>query len=243
MSAERAVKSAKPAAEIAAAFAHVDTWIFDLDNTLYPAHSNLFGQIDDRIRAFVARLLDISHDDAHRVQKDLYHRYGTSLRGLMTEHGIAPDDVLEYVHDIDQSILAPDPQLAAAIAALPGRRFIMTNGTTAHAAKTAARLGIAEHFDDIFDIVAADLIPKPNAVAYDRFFQLHGIQPTRAAMFEDLARNLAVPHASGMRTVLILPQGTREVFRDAWEIGGAEEPHVDYATDDLAGFLARLRPA
>ena len=119
----------RPTVDLPAAFGHVTTWIFDLDNTLYPAHTNLFRQIDDRIRTFVARLLDLSHDDAQRVQKDLYHRYGTSLRGLMTEHGIAPDDFLEYVHDIDHSVLAPDPALAAAIAALPGRRFIMTNGT------------------------------------------------------------------------------------------------------------------
>jgi len=221
----------------AKAFAHVDTWVFDLDNTLYPSHSNLFGQIDDRIRDFVARLLKISHDDAHRIQKDLYIRYGTSLRGLMTEHGIEPDDFLDYVHDIDHSVLEPDPDLARAIARLPGRRFIMTNGSRMHAEKTAARLGITDQFEGIFDIVAAGLIPKPNVAAYTTFFQLHGIDPKRAAMFEDLARNLAVPHASGMKTVLILPQGTRDVFRDAWEIEGDKEPHVDFTTDDLAGFL------
>ncbi len=218
-------------------FAHVDTWVFDLDNTLYPSHSNLFGQIDDRIRDFVARLLSISHADAHAIQKDLYIRYGTSLRGLMVEHGIEPDEFLDYVHDIDHSVLAPDPVLGAAIARLPGRRFIMTNGSKRHAEKTAAALGITEHFEAIFDIVAADLIPKPNPEAYATFFKLHGIEPKRAAMFEDLARNLAIPHANGMKTVLILPQGTREVFRDAWEMEGEKEPHVDYTTDDLAAFL------
>ncbi len=232
--------SSPPGSSRTGAFAHVDTWIFDLDNTLYPSHSNLFRQIDDRIRDFVARALGLDHEAAHAIQKDLYRRYGTSLRGLMTEHGVEPDAFLDYVHDIDHSILAPDPQLADAIAGLPGRRFIMTNGTRAHAEKTAARLGITEHFDDIFDIVAADLIPKPSVEAYSTFFQLHGITPATSAMFEDLAHNLAVPHAAGMKTVLILPKGIGEAFRDAFEADGQLEPHVDFSTDDLAGFLTAL---
>lgn len=221
-------------------FGHVDTWIFDLDNTLYPAHSNLFGQIDERIRDYVARILSLSPEDAGRIQKEYYHRYGTSLRGLMLEHDVSPDGFLEYVHDIDHSVIAPDPALGAAIERLPGRKFIMTNGTRRHAEKTAERLGITGQFDDIFDIVAMDLIPKPHQSSYDKFLALHAIAGPRAAMFEDLARNLAVPHALGMRTVLVVPQGTREVFRDAWELDGAQDPHVEFVTDDLAAFLDRI---
>lgn len=221
-------------------FAHVGTWIFDLDNTLYPAHSNLFAQIDTKIRDYVQRLLNTTHEDAHRVQRDYYKRYGTTLRGLMTEHGISPDEFLDYVHDIDHSALEPDLRLGAAIARLPGRRFIMTNGSRKHAEKTAARLGITQHFDDIFDIVAADLQPKPQRVAYDLCLARHAIEPKTAAMFEDLARNLEVPHALGMRTVLVVPNGTREVFRDAWELEGRADPHIEHVTDNLAVFLETI---
>jgi len=222
------------------AFARVDTWIFDLDNTLYPPHTDLFAQVDQRMGDYVAALLDLERDAAHRLQKDYYRKYGTTLRGLMIEHGINPDGFLEFVHDIDHSRVEEDPRLAEAIEALPGRRFIMTNGTVAHARAVADRLGIHDHFEDIFDIVAADLVPKPQAETYARFWEKHGIDPSRAAMFEDLARNLEVPHKAGMRTVLVVPEGTREVFREDWEMEGRTAPHVEYVTDDLAVFLRRL---
>lgn len=221
-------------------FEGVEAWVFDLDNTLYPAHTNLFAQVDVRIRDYVARLLDVELEVANEIQKDYYHRYGTTLRGLMDERGIAPDDFLAYVHDIDHSVVEPDPALDAALEALPGRKFIFTNGSRSHAEKTAARLGISGRFEDIFDIVAADLTPKPNRETYDRFLALTGVSPARAAMFEDLSRNLAVPHRLGMRTVLVVPQGTREVFREAWEMEGDDAPHVEFVTEDLAGFLAAV---
>lgn len=221
-------------------FEGVEAWVFDLDNTLYPAHTNLFAQVDVRIRDFVARVLGIAPEVAMEVQKDYYRRYGTTLRGLMEEHGITPDGFLEYVHDIDHSVVAPDPALAAALARLPGRRYIFTNGSRRHAEKTAAQLGVEAQFEDIFDIVSAGLLPKPNREAYDLFMARTGVSPVRAAMFEDLSRNLAVPHALGMRTVLVVPQGTREVFREAWEMEGDESPHVEFVTDDLAGFVAAV---
>jgi len=224
-------------------FKGVEAWVFDLDNTLYPAHTNLFAQVDVRIRDFVARLLDLSPETAMDVQKDYYRRYGTTLRGLMEEHGITPDGFLEYVHDIDHSVVAPDPALGDALGALPGKKFIFTNGSRRHAEKTAARLGVDGHFDDIFDIVSAGLLPKPNREAYDLFLGATGVTPGRAAMFEDLSRNLAVPHGLGMRTVLVVPQGTREVFREAWELEGEESPHVDFVTDDLPGFVAAVAGA
>ncbi|MBJ3775379.1 pyrimidine 5'-nucleotidase [Acuticoccus mangrovi] len=221
-------------------FRDVDTWIFDLDNTLYPAHTNLFAQVDERMSEYVAGLLNLERDAAHSLQKDYYRRYGTTLRGLMLEHGINPDGFLEFVHDIDHSKVVPDDRLAAAVEALPGRRFIMTNGTVAHARAIAERLGVHHHFEDIFDIVAADLVPKPHADTYARFWDRHAIDPTHSAMFEDLSRNLAVPHENGMRTVLVVPEGTREVFREDWELEGRNAPHVEYVTDDLAGFLQRI---
>lgn len=219
------------------AFTGVEAWVFDLDNTLYPAHVNLFAQIDKRISEYIAKLLSMDEVTARIRQKEYYRDYGTTLRGLMLEHQIEPDDFLAYVHDIDYSPVQPDPKLGKAIAALPGRKFIFTNGDRPHAERTAAALGITDHFEDIFDIVAAGLMPKPNRETYELFLKQTGVAPARAAMFEDLTRNLLVPHKLGMRTVLIVPQGTREVFREAWEMEGQDAPHVDFATDDLGGFL------
>jgi putative hydrolase of the HAD superfamily len=218
-------------------FAAVDAWVFDLDNTLYPRHVALFTQIDRRIHEYVARLLDLPVEEARAVQKSYYQRYGTTLRGLMEEHGIKPDDFLEYVHDIDHSPVTPDARLGAAIERLPGRKFILTNGSRPHAEKVAERLGITRHFDDIFDIVRSELLPKPHAATYDRFVAATGIVPAKAAMFEDLARNLAVPHTLGMATVLIAPTGTEQVLTEDWEMEGRDAPHVDFVTDDLAHFL------
>jgi putative hydrolase of the HAD superfamily len=222
-------------------FSHVDTWVFDLDNTLYPHHLNLWQQVDERIREYVARFLDVGREEAFRVQKDYYRRYGTTMRGLMTEHGLDPDDFLDFVHEIDHSPLTPDAALGAAIEALPGRKLILTNGTRKHAEAVTRRLAIEHHFEGVFDIVAAELEPKPAPQTYDRFLKAHGVDPAKSAMFEDLARNLAVPHALGMTTVLVVPHGTREVFRESWELEGRGEAHVDHVTEDLAGFLQGIR--
>ena len=218
-------------------FSHVDTWVFDLDNTLYPHHLNLWQQVDNRIRDYIARFLDIAHEDAFKLQKDYYKRYGTSMRGLMTEHGMKPDDFLDFVHEIDHSPLLPNPALGAALEALPGRKLILTNGTRKHADAVMKRLDIHSHFEGVFGIVEAELEPKPSAKTYERFLARHGVDPTRSAMFEDLARNLSVPHALGMTTVLVVPEGTREVFREDWELEGRDAAHVDYVTEDLTGFL------
>jgi putative hydrolase of the HAD superfamily len=199
-------------------FAGVDTWVFDLDNTLYPHHLNLWHQVDVRIRDFVAAFLKVAHEDAFRLQKEYYKRYGTTMRGLMAEHGLDPDEFLDYVHQIDHSPLTPNPALGAALARLPGRKLILTNGTRQHADAVTRRLAIHEHFDDVFDIVAAELEPKPLAQTYDRFLARHNVDPHMAAMFEDLARNLVVPHQLGMTTILVVPDGSKEVVREDWEL-------------------------
>jgi putative hydrolase of the HAD superfamily len=222
------------------AFDRVDTWVFDLDNTLYPHHLNLWQQVDERIRDYIADFLKVTREEAFRVQKDYYKRYGTSMRGLMTEHGMKPDDFLDFVHQIDHSPLSPNAALGAAIERLPGRKLILTNGTRRHADAVLARLELDRHFEDVFDIIAAELEPKPSPQTYDRFLAAHGVDAGKAAMFEDLARNLAVPHALGMTTVLVVPEHTREVFREGWELEGRDAPHVDHVTDDLAGFLQRI---
>ncbi|HEY7242709.1 MAG TPA: pyrimidine 5'-nucleotidase [Xanthobacteraceae bacterium] len=222
------------------AFGHVDIWIFDLDNTLYPHSVKLWQQVDERIRDYIADFLKVSHEQAFRLQKDYYRRYGTSMRGLMTEHGMEPDDFLDFVHRIDHSPLEPNPALGEAIEKLAGRKVILTNGTRRHAEAVLARLQIERHFQEVFDIVAAELEPKPSPQTYDRFIRSLDVDPARAAMFEDLARNLAVPHALGMTTVLVVPEHSREVFREDWELEGRDAPHVDHVTDDLTAFLEAI---
>jgi putative hydrolase of the HAD superfamily len=233
----------RPSSRKPPGFGGVQTWVFDLDNTLYPHHLNLWQQVDDRIRAFIANFLKVPHEQAFLIQKDYYKRYGTTMRGLMTEHGLKPDDYLEFVHQIDHSPLTPNPALGAAIEKLKGRKLILTNGTRKHADAVMRRLEIRQHFEDVFDIAAANLDPKPLPQVYERFLKRHDVDPRQAAMFEDLARNLEVPHALGMVTVLVVPEAQREVFREGWELEGRDAPHVDYATDDLAGFLDRVMQA
>ncbi len=234
----------RPSTVSARAFGGIDTWIFDLDNTLYPPHSNLFAQVDARMGAFIADLLGIDVAAAKRLQKDYYRDYGTTLRGLMTVHGIDPHDFLAFVHDIDHSPIEPDPALGSALSLLEGRKFVLTNGSRAHAEKIIGKLGIEGHFEDLFDIIAADFEPKPARPPYDRFVARHGIDPARAAMFEDLPRNLTVPKALGMQTVLVVAR--QEVsdetvdFRQRWETDVEEPETIDHVTDDLADFLATI---
>ena len=222
-------------------FAHVTDWVFDLDNTLYPPHSNLFAQVDRKMGEFISTLLGVDPVEAKAIQKRFYREYGTTMRGLMSVHGVDPHEFLAYVHDIDHSPIEPDPALGAALSLLPGRKFVLTNGSRAHAQSVVARLGIESHFEDMFDIIAADFEPKPARPPYDRFVARYGIDPARAAMFEDLPRNLEVPRTLGMRTVLVVakPDTPAETlaYRQRWETEVGEGGYIDHVTDDLADFL------
>ncbi len=221
---------------------HVDTWIFDLDNTLYPAECQLFAQIDRRMTAFMEARLGLAPDEARRRQKQFYADYGTTLSGLMIEHGVAPGDFLGYVHDIDVTAVPANPELAERIANLPGRRLVFTNGSVAHAENVMNQLGVAALFDDIFDIAAAGFTPKPKRAAYDLFVNRYGVAPARAAMFEDLAQNLAEPHALGMTTVLVCSQAewlNDEPAGKRPARPGDVHEHVHHVTDDLTTFLGR----
>ncbi len=221
-------------------FAHVTEWVFDMDNTLYPHRVNLFSQIDRNMTAFVADLLQMEPADAKLLQKQYYRDHGTTLKGLMVHHGIDPNDFLQKAHAIDYNVIPPDPALGDAIKALPGRKFIFTNGTVVHAQMAARALGILDHFDDIFDIVAADYVPKPAGATYDKFMSLNRVDTRHAAMFEDLPRNLTVPKALGMKTVLLVPQNFEYEFAEAWEQSEDGNADIDFVTEDLAGFLRRL---
>ncbi len=221
-------------------FAHVDTWVFDLDNTLYPHEARVWPQVDARITLFVTELFGLDGLSARALQKYYYHRYGTTLKGLMRENDIKPDDFLDFVHHIDLAALEPDPALGQAIADLPGRKLILTNGTIKHAENIAGKLGILDKFDGLFGIIEAGFTPKPERATFDQFFARHGVDPTRAAMFEDIEKNLIVPHDVGMKTVLILPK-TPDPFREAWEQAAIDAGHVHHITSDLTGFLRAVR--
>jgi putative hydrolase of the HAD superfamily len=221
----------------------VDTWVFDLDNTLYPADCDLWPKIDQRITLYLADIFGLDGLSSRALQKYYYERYGTTLRGLMEELGIGADDFLAFTHDIDRSSLLPNPSLASAITALPGRKLILTNGSREHALATARALGLGAMFDDIFDIADADFVPKPAAQTYERFFERYEVDPVRAVIFDDLARNLIVPHKRGMTTVLVVPQPGQGDYREAFEIAReTAASSIDFTTSDLARFLNGLVP-
>jgi putative hydrolase of the HAD superfamily len=209
------------------AFASVTTWVFDLDNTLYPPHMRLFDQIEVRMTDWVMRALQVDRARADHLRAHYWATYGTTLAGLMTEHGVDPGPYLDEVHDIDFSVLAPDPALSQAIAALPGRKIVYTNGCRPYAEKVIAARGLSDRFDAVYGVEHARFHPKPAAEAFATVFGLDGLEPARAAMFEDDSRNLLVPHALGMRTVHVAPEAD-------------PAPHIHHHTSDLADFLVRL---
>lgn len=205
----------------------IDTWVFDLDNTLYDPRVRLFDQIERRMTAFMVERLGIVAEDADRLRRAYWAEHGTTTAGLVRHHGVDPAPFLAFTHDIDFSGLAPDPALRAAIAALPGRRVVHTNGPLTYALRVLEGLNLADLFDGVFGIEAAGHAPKPEAESYDAVHAAAKVTPERAVMFEDDPRNLAVPHARGMGTVLV---GARAI----------EGPHIDHHTADLAGFLTQV---
>lgn len=212
---------------------HIEAWVFDLDNTLYPASSNLFAEIDRRMGEFIASELRVDAVEARRIQKDYFRDFGTTLRGLMINHAIEPTLFLEYVHAIDVSILSPDPALEAALSRLAGPKIVFTNGSLRHAETVMDRLGIAHHFEGIFDIAAAKYISKPDPAAYRALVDRHALAPAATAIFEDLTRNLAPAAAMGMTTVWV-----RNVSPWSEVVTHAETPaHVHHETEDLVAWL------
>jgi putative hydrolase of the HAD superfamily len=216
--------------------AEIETWIFDLDNTLYPASCRLFDQIHDRMQCFIAERLELSLEDALAVQKSYFRRYGTTMRGLMTVNRVDPHEFLAYVHDVDLSCVPDDPLLAGALAALPGRKLVHTNGSVAHAERLLAHLDITRSFSGIVDIAAAGFEPKPALAGYHELLRRHAVLPETALMVEDMAKNLVPAAGLGMTTAWL--RGTVD-----WAVAGAEGGHIDYVVDDLGAFLAAAAPA
>ncbi|MHA6325703.1 pyrimidine 5'-nucleotidase [Roseivivax sp. CAU 1753] len=210
------------------AFSHIRHWVFDLDNTLYPPEARLFDQIEVRMTDWVMRELGVDQPEANRLRKVYWAEYGTTLAGLMQLHGVDPEGYLHDVHDISFAPLTADPVLAGRIAALPGRRIVYTNGSAPYATRVLEARGLGGLFDAVYGVEHADFMPKPQRSAFEAVFSRDGTDPARAAMFEDDPRNLAAPHAMGMRTVHVAPEALAA-------------PHIHHHTADLSDFLARLR--
>lgn len=220
-------------------FRHVNVWVFDLDNTLYPPESRVFAQIEKRMTLFVQEFLALDYEEARRVQKTYYREHGTTLGGLMRVHGVDPEEYLAFVHDIDLSILEADTRLAGAIANLPGRRFVFTNGCRHHANRVLERLALSHLFEEHWDIRTIAYCPKPDPESYRAVFSRVNASPGRTAFFDDIPRNLVPAHVLGCTTVLV-----HNVF--GWSRQGPEQPevrpeHLDYETADLRGFLEEIR--
>ena len=213
--------------------ATITDWVFDLDNTLYPARSNLFVQVAEKMTAFIQDRFSLDRHDAKALQRDLFRRHGTTLRGLMTEHAVDPIPFLDFVHDIDVTPVDPSPRLNVLLERLPGRKLIFTNGSVPHAERVMDRLGVTAHFDHIHDIVAAEFTPKPDPAPYDALLRDTGLTPTTAVMIEDMAKNLAPAHALGMKTVWLKTDYD-------WAKAGAQEPHVHHVAEDLISFLETI---
>lgn len=216
-------------------------WIFDLDNTLYPPEQDLFAKVDVRMTEFIQSRLNLSQEDAFLIQKRYWKEYGTTLSGLMQQHQLSPDDFLDFVHDIDVSQLSPDPELDLALSELNGVKYIFTNGTTQHAENVSRQLGIRHHFEDIFDIRAADYIPKPQKPAYEKMITHFGINPAEAIFFEDMARNLPPAAELGLKTVWVRPALAPDAPDHAHISHEQSDTHqFDFVIDALAPFLQKL---
>ena len=215
-------------------------WVFDLDNTLYPAECDLFAEIDQRMTDFVARFLRLPRDEARAVQKQYYAEHGTTLNGLMSMHGMPPDEFLAHVHEIDLSPLPKTPDLASAIAALPGHKYVYTNGSRGHATRVTDHMGLGDVFDGQFAIEDSQFVPKPNLASYQAFLEQFDLDASQAVFFEDMARNLLPAKEMGFATVLV--QSDKDWSHEPASarpagIGDDLPPHIDYVTRDLTQFV------
>ena len=212
---------------------HVEFWIFDLDNTLYPAQCRLFDQVERRIGLYIEQLLNLDRETARALQKQYFREHTTTLKGLMVNHGVDPGHFLDFVHQIDVTGVTADSALDRALEALPGKKLIYTNGSVAHARNVMARLGINRHFADIFDIAASNYDPKPSTASFARLIEEHGIAPKRAVMLDDMPRNLKPAADLGMTTVLISTHSE-------WAQPAGDEDYIHHTTERLADWLAAL---
>jgi putative hydrolase of the HAD superfamily len=221
------------AARVVPEFRHVRDWVFDLDNCLYPASTGLFALIDERMGAYIQRLLDCDPVEARRVQKAHFHEHGTTLAGLMKEHGVDPQDFLNDVHDIPLDCVKADERLAAALGRLPGRRFVFTNGDAPYAWRVLEAIGVRDRFDDLHDIHASELRPKPNPHGYELLCKRFGIDPKHALLVDDMAQNLKPAKALGMTTVWVDNGSERGSH-------SADDSYIDHRIEDVGEWLESI---
>lgn len=214
-----------------------DCWVFDLDNTLYPASNGLMAEVSARMTQFVANVLGVAADAALVEQKQLFRKHGTTLRGLMEKYAVDPCSFLDFVHQVDYDQVEPSPSLASALLALPGRKFIFTNASTAHAERVLDRLGIIQQFEGVFDVAAASWQPKPHPTAYQTLVDQHQITPSRTVMVEDIAPNLEPAATLGMTTVWLHHD---DAVAPAWTLPSGSSDYVDHKIGDLTEWLGSL---
>ena len=223
----------KPIAELKG----TESWIFDLDNTLYPASTGLMAEVSSRMTRFVGELLEVEPDIALVEQKRMFREHGTTLRGLMNDHAVDPHAFMDYVHAVDYGLVDESPRLASVLTALPGRKIVYTNASVAHAETVLDRLGVADSFSGIFDVAAADYVPKPNPQPYDVLASRHGVDPAHAVMVEDIAHNLEPAAAMGMTTLWVHTDGPVDAY---WAVPSDDDNYVHHQTDNLVEWLENV---
>ena len=215
------------------AFQSIKYWIFDLDNTLYSGKTKVFEQVDKKMSEYISDKLDVSINEAKKIQKNYFHEYNTTLNGMIKNHKIDAKEFLEFVHDIDIDFLKKDLKLIEEFKRLDGKKFIFTNGSKKHALNVTRRIGIEQYFDDIFDIVESDFVPKPALKPYKKLVEKHKIDPNLCVFVEDIARNLKPAYEMGMKTVWIEND-------EPWASKFADSSFVNYKTNNLSEFLKKI---
>ena len=208
-------------------------WIFDLDNTLYSGNTRVFEQVDKKMTEYISKKLKVDKDEAKKIQKNYFYKYNTTLNGMIKNHKINANEFLEFVHDINIDFLQKDPKLAAEIEKLDGIKIIFTNGSRKHALNVTKRLGIDQLFNDIFDIVDCNFIPKPLIEPYKKLVEKHKIDPKLCVLVEDIARNLKPAYEMGMKTVWIEND-------EPWARKFSDSSFVNYRTNNLSEFLRKI---
>jgi putative hydrolase of the HAD superfamily len=208
-------------------------WLFDLDNTLYSGNTKVFDQVDKKMSLFISEKLNVSIEKAKEIQKNYFYEYNTTLNGMIKHHKINADEFLDFVHDIDVDFLKKDVQLSSELSKLDGKKIIFTNGSKKHAKNIMQRIGVNQYFDDIFDIVDCDFIPKPSIEPYKKLIDKHKIDPNLCVFIEDIARNLKPAYEMGMKTVWIENE-------EPWAKKFSDSNFINYKTKNLSGFLKQI---
>ena len=213
--------------------AKIKHWLFDLDNTLYSGQTKVFDQVDKKMSSFISKKLNIGLEEAKKIQKDYFHKYSTTLTGMIKHHKINADEFLEFVHDIDLDFLKEDKGLENEISKIKGKKIIFTNGSKAHATNVTKKIGIDKLFDGVFDIVESNFIPKPSIESYKMLIEKYKIEPQYCILVEDIARNLKPAYELGMKTVWIKND-------EPWAAEFSNESFINYRTENLTNFLKEI---